>query len=243
MKHSIAIDQRGVVTRITEQLDRLQTRIAKACEAAGRKPGEIGILGVSKRQPIASIEACLALGLRHFGENYLQEAEPKIAAIGSAHWHFIGQIQSNKTRAIASSFSWVQSIGDLRIATRLAEQRPEQAANLNVCLQVQAKNGSRGGVPPTRVFELADQLVKLPRLRLRGLMIMPLSGHSATELRKEFADARRLYEALQTRGHDLDTLSMGMSGDLEAAIQEGSTMLRIGTDLFGARASDESQTT
>ncbi len=243
MKHSIAIDQRGVVTRITEQLDRLQTRIAQATAAAGRKSSEISVLAVSKRQSIQSIEACLTVGLRDFGENYLQEAEPKIAAIGSAHWHFIGKIQSNKTRAIASRFHWVQSLADLRIAKRLAEQLPEQAANLNVCLQVQAENSERGGVPPARVLELADKLARLSRLNLRGLMIMPLPGRAETELRKEFAEARRLFETLRNRGHELDTLSMGMSGDLEAAIKEGSTMLRIGTDLFGTRAKDEPKTT
>lgn len=223
--------------RITEQLARLQQRIQRAAELAGRNNDSVTILAVSKKQSTDAIREALAASLQDFGENYLQEALPKIAAIDlPARWHFIGTIQSNKTRPIAENFDWVHTVDSRRIAERLSTQRPQDYGDLQTCIQVCPQNADkRGGIPAEQLFELADIMRDLPRIRLRGLMSMPLPNQSTADIRREFARTRELLGELLKRGHDVDTLSMGMSADLEAAIMEGSTIVRIGTDLFGPR--------
>ncbi|MGI9329875.1 MAG: YggS family pyridoxal phosphate-dependent enzyme [Gammaproteobacteria bacterium] len=225
------------MTRITEQLARLRARIEAAALAAGRNPAEIRLLGVSKRQPVDRVLAALAAGVTELGENYLQDALPRMAACGPGpHWHFIGRIQSNKSRSIAENFSWVQTLDNRRLADRLATQRPTQADPLQCLIQIAPRGGEdRGGAAPAEVAELAAHLAELPRLTLRGLMVMPLPGQDADSLSSEFAAGRRLFKELCAAGYELDTLSMGMSHDLEMAVAEGSTLLRIGTDLFGPR--------
>ena len=175
-------------------------------------------------------------GLNAFGENYVQEALPKIAAIDqSVSWHFIGRVQSNKTRAIAENFSWVQTLASERIAVRLSDQRPAEMSDLQVCIQVNIDNSDHGGVAPGEVADLAAAIDALPRLRLRGVMTIPTPGNGPAEHQAKFSLTRQLFEDLNKAGYDLDTLSMGMSADLESAVHEGSTMLRIGTALFGPR--------
>jgi len=223
--------------RITEQLARLQERIRRAAELAGRNNDSVTILAVSKKQPPDAVQAALAAGLQDFGENYLQEALTKIAEIDRlARWHFIGAIQSNKTRPIAENFTWVHTIDSRRIAERLSAQRPPDTGELQACIQIRPENADkRGGIPADQLFELADIMCELPHIRLRGLMIMPLPNQAMEDSRREFARTRKLLGELIQRGHDVDTLSMGMSADLEAAIMEGSTIVRIGTALFGPR--------
>ena len=225
------------MTRITEQLAGLQERIRSAAELAGRNNDSVTILAVSKKQPPDSIRAALMAGLQDFGENYLQEALTKIPEIDRlARWHFIGAIQSNKTRPIAENFTWVHTIDSPRIAERLSAQRPHGTGDLQACIQIRPANADeRGGIPADQLFELADMMSELPRVRLRGLMMMPLPNQAMIDIRREFARTRELLGELIQRGHDVDTLSMGMSADLEAAIMEGSTIVRIGTDLFGPR--------
>jgi len=223
--------------RITEQLARLQERIRRAAELAGRNNDSVTILAVSKKQPPDAVQAALAAGLQDFGENYLQEALTKITEIDRlARWHFIGAIQSNKTRPIAENFTWVHTIDSRRIAERLSAQRPPDTGELQACIQIRPENADkRGGIPADQLFELADIMCELPHIRLRGLMIMPLPNQAMDDSRREFARTRKLLGELIQRGHDVDTLSMGMSADLEAAIMEGSTIVRIGTALFGPR--------
>jgi hypothetical protein len=223
--------------RITEQLARLQERIRGAAELAGRNNDSVTILAVSKKQPPDAVQAALAAGLQDFGENYLQEALTKITEIDRlARWHFIGAIQSNKTRPIAENFTWVHTIDSRRIAERLSAQRQPGTGELQACIQIRPENADkRGGIPADQLFELADIMCELPHIRLRGLMIMPLPNKAVEDSRREFARTRKLLGELIQRGHDVDTLSMGMSADLEAAIMEGSTIVRIGTALFGPR--------
>jgi len=225
------------VTRITEQLARLRARIEAAALAAGRNPADIRLLGVSKRQPVDRVKAAIAAGITELGENYLQDALPRMAACGPGpSWHFIGRIQSNKSRSVAENFSWVQTLESIRLADRLATQRPPQAEPLQCLIQIAPRGDEdRGGVPPAQVPALAAHLAELPRLTLRGLMVMPLPGQDAASLSAEFAAGRHLFKELCSAGYELDTLSMGMSHDLETAVAEGSTLLRIGTDLFGPR--------
>lgn len=196
------------------------------------------LLAVSKTRPAEDIRAAHALGINDFGENYLQEALPKIEALQALGltWHFIGPIQSNKTRPIAEHFDWVHSVDRDKIARRLNEQRPADAPPLQVCLQVNVSGeASKSGVSPADLPALAEAVLHLPRLRLRGLMAIPAATNSDAEQRAAFAQLRGLFEELKPQAPDLDTLSMGMSGDLEAAVAEGSTLLRIGTALFGPR--------
>lgn len=225
------------MTRITEQLARLKGRIEAAALAAGRDPATVRILGVSKRQPPERIAAALAAGVTDLGENYLQEALQKMPAYGKEPvWHFVGHVQSNKSRAVAEHFDWVHTVDSERLADRLSRQRPAGIPPLKVLIQVAPIDGAdRGGVAAADVPALARHIAGLPKLRLRGLMIMPLPGRSDAELCEEFAAGRVLLEKLCAAGLNLDTLSMGMSHDLEAAVQEGATMIRIGTDLFGPR--------
>jgi len=228
------------VTRITEQIERLQERIENAADRAGRDAQEIRIVAVSKKQPPTAIRAAQVAGLTRFGENYVQEALPKIAAIEPpAEWHFIGALQSNKAGEIATSFDWAHTISSARAARRLSARRPPESADLQACIQLRAAGApERAGIDAAEVPALAGLLVELPSIRLRGLMIMPLPGLPADELRREFARARALLATLNDAGYSADTLSMGMSGDLEAAIMEGSTMVRVGTDIFGPRTHD-----
>jgi pyridoxal phosphate enzyme (YggS family) len=225
------------VTRITEQIDTLKTRIKAAAAVAGRNAESIRILAVSKKHSVDAILRAQKEGLTNFGESYTQEALQKMARVPyQARWHFIGKIQSNKTRSIAEHFDWVQTICDRRISQRLSDQRRPDTKPLQVCIQIQPYGAhNRIGTPETDVPEFADFIHSLPGLQLRGLMIIPLPNLSEAELRAEYARARSLMEKLHRRGHELDTLSMGMSGDLEAAIMEGSTMVRIGTAIFGSR--------
>jgi len=225
------------MSSIAKRLAQVHSRIRAAAEAAGRDPAEVRLLAVSKTRPIADVEAALAAGQRAFGESYLQDALPKIEAIRErAEWHFIGPLQSNKTRAIASHFDWVQSVDRLKIARRLSEQRPAGRPPLQICLQVNiSRDPAKAGVVPEALPELAAAVRELPNLQLRGLMTIPTRETDPARQRLPFRHLHALYEALRDEGLALDTLSMGMSGDLEAAIAEGATLVRVGTAIFGPR--------
>ncbi len=217
---------------------------SRAAARSGSPDGPVTLVAVSKGHPPAAVLAAMAAGLRHFGENYPQEALPKMAAMHrDVVWHFIGRIQSNKTWEIATAFAWAQTVTSARIAERLSAQRPQSGDPLQVCIQVAPANGPasgpistpRSGCPASDVPALAEVIAGLPRLRLRGLMLLPREGLDSGALRVEYRAARSLLGELNARGHALDTLSMGMSDDFEIAIEEGSTMIRVGTALFGMR--------
>jgi pyridoxal phosphate enzyme (YggS family) len=213
-------------------------RIAGAARAAGRDPGEVELLAVSKTWPAESVREAFAAGQRAFGENYVQEGVAKVEALAGMglEWHFIGPLQSNKTRLVANHFAWVHSVDRLKIAERLAEQRDVHLPPLNVCIQVNVSGeASKSGVAPADLPALAMAVAALPRLRLRGLMAIPEPTSDVALQRARFASLRRLRDRLNAAGLALDTLSMGMSDDLEAAIAEGSTMVRVGTAIFGTR--------
>lgn len=217
----------------------VRERIRVAAHACGRNPEEITLLAVSKTQPAAVVEAALAAGQRQFGENYLQEALGKITALRGRgiDWHFIGAVQGNKTRAVAEHFSWVHTIDRERIAKRLSEQRPDNLPPLNVCIEVRLSDEpGKHGAAPAELSALAASIATLPHLRLRGLMTIPAPARDKLQQRIPFRRLRELHDALNAEGHQLDTLSMGMSDDLEAAISEGATLVRIGTAIFGSRA-------
>lgn len=223
------------MSTIAENSATVLERIAAASRTAGRDPATVGLLAVSKTKPAAALREAAAAGLRDFGENYLQEALDKQRELADLPlvWHFIGPIQSNKTRAIAGHFDWVHSVDRLKIAQRLAEQRPAERGPLNICLQVNVSGeASKSGCHPDDLPALAAAVSQLPNLRLRGLMAIPEPTDDPAEQRAAFARLRTLSEALNL---GLDTLSMGMSQDLEAAIAEGATWVRVGTALFGAR--------
>jgi PLP dependent protein len=216
----------------------LRARIAAAAQAAGRDPESIGILAVSKLQPVAAIRAGMSAGLTDFGENFLQEALAKMDELGPgpARWHFIGSLQSNKTSAVAERFDWVHSLDREKIAIRLSRQRPPGMPPLNVCVQVRiGEEASKSGVEPVDAARLARRVAELPGLRLRGLMAVPPPETDSARQRAWCQQLRELFAAVQLTGLEMDTLSMGMSDDLEAAIAEGSTLLRIGTAIFGPR--------
>jgi pyridoxal phosphate enzyme (YggS family) len=220
------------------RLHAVQTRIAHAAAAAGRDAAGIGLLAVSKTFDAAAVRAMAACGQREFGENYVQEALEKQAQLSDLPlvWHFIGPIQSNKTRAIAEHFNWVHGIDRLKIAERLSAQRPAGLPPLQVCIEVNVSGeASKGGVSVADLPALADAVAALPRMQLRGLMAIPAPAIDVAAQRAAFRQVRQAYEALVARGHALDTLSMGMSADLEAAILEGATIVRVGTALFGER--------
>lgn len=223
------------MSTIANNIAKVATRIREAAQAAARNPDQVHLLAVSKTQPAEAIRQACQAGLHDFGENYLQEALEKQADLADLPltWHFIGPIQSNKTKSIAEHFDWVHSVDRLKIAQRLSDQRPESLPPLNICLQVNVSGeASKSGCEPQDVPELAQAIAALPRLRLRGLMAIPEPTDDPTEQRAAFARLRHLQAELQM---DLDTLSMGMSQDLEAAIAEGATWVRIGTAVFGAR--------
>ena len=221
--------------QVALRLENVRARVQATLRDAGRGTDEILILAVSKRQPVAAIEAAFLAGQTHFGENYVQESRDKIAALASLPivWHFIGQLQANKSREVAERFQWVHTLDRTRIARRLNDQRPYGAPPLYVCIQVnQAGEPGKGGVDPEEVEHLARQIGQFPRLRLRGLMTIP---PAAADPARFFAELRSLRDRLRTQGIPMDTLSMGMSADLEPAVSAGSTIVRIGTAIFGPR--------
>lgn len=225
------------MSTIAENVAKVGTRIQEAALATGRVPEEVGLLAVSKTQPATALREAFAAGLTHMGENYLQEALAKQAQLTDLPlcWHFIGPIQSNKTKAIAEHFDWVHSVDRLKIAQRLSEQRPPELPPLNLCLQVNVSGeDSKSGCAPEEVPALAQAIAQLPRVHLRGLMAIPAPTEDPLQQRAAFARLRQLLTELSPDLR-LDTLSMGMSQDLEAAIAEGATWVRIGTALFGAR--------
>jgi pyridoxal phosphate enzyme (YggS family) len=230
------------MTSIAANLQAVRARIAAACVAAGRAAESVQLLAVSKTWPAASVREAVAAGQSAFGENYVAEAVDKIADLARAgipkplEWHFIGPLQSNKTRLVAESFSWVHSVDRLKIAERLAAQRPPGMAPLQVCIQVNVSGeASKSGCAASEAAALARAVAALPNIRLRGLMAIPEPTEDSALLRSRFALLRHLREQLNTEGLGLDTLSMGMSHDLEAAIIEGATLVRIGTAIFGER--------
>ncbi|HEU4516427.1 MAG TPA: YggS family pyridoxal phosphate-dependent enzyme [Steroidobacteraceae bacterium] len=216
----------------------VRDRITVATRAALRDPGSVTLIGVCKSQALERLKSALDAGLADLGENYVQEARAHFDALAGRAFvrHFIGPLQSNKTRDVAALFDWVHSVDRLRIAERLSSQRPESMTPLSVCIQVRIGNEStKSGVAPAGLAELAGAVAGLPRLRLRGLMALPPPEPDATRQRRWFAELRRLLEELNAAGHRLDVLSMGMSADFEAAIAEGATHVRVGTSIFGAR--------
>jgi len=223
---------------ITDNLQAVKQRIAGAARAAGREPGAVSLLAVSKTHAPALIREAHAAGQRAFGENYVQEALDKMGELPGLQldWHLVGPLQSNKTRAVAERFQWVHSLEREKIARRLSEQRPEALPPLEVLVQVNVSGeASKSGVAPREAAALARAVAAMPRLRLRGLMTVPEPTADERLQRARFREVRELFEALKREGLELDTLSMGMSDDMEAAIAEGSTMVRIGTAIFGAR--------
>jgi len=223
---------------LPDRIENLRFRMAAAAARAGRNVDSVTLLAVSKGQPAELIRAGAAAGLTDIGESYLAEALAKMEESGDlpVTWHFIGRLQANKTRPVAERFAWVHGIDRLKIAERLSAQRPYHAPPLNVCIQVNiAGEQTKGGVPPAEAPALAAAVAALPRLRLRGLMCIPPEETDPVRQREWFARLRTLEESLNAGGLGLDTLSMGMSEDFEAAIQEGATLVRIGTALFGPR--------
>ncbi len=220
---------------IADNLQAVRARIASAARAAGRDPATVTLLAVSKTHSIARIAQAQAAGQRAFGENYVQDALPKIEALPGLEWHLIGPLQSNKARIAAERFDWVQTVDREKIASRLSEHRPAHRPALNVLIQVNVSGeGTKSGVAPQEVVVLAKTIAALPRLRLRGLMAIPRAGVVA-----EFSKLKQLFDELKDL-FAMDTLSMGMSDDFEAAIAEGSTMVRVGTAIFGQREKEKS---
>ena len=229
------------MTTLQERLSAVQARIAQACAQAGRAPTAVQLLAVSKLHPALAVREALAHGQNAFGENYVQEALDKMAALAdlrsAIEWHLVGPLQSNKTRAVAEAFDWVHSVDRLKIAQRLSDQRPAHLPPLNICLQVNISGeASKSGLSPAEAADIAPAVAALPRLLLRGLMAIPepLEGFEAQ--RAPLRALRLLQETLNRQGLPMDTLSMGMSDDLETAISEGSTLVRVGTAVFGPRA-------
>lgn len=231
-----------IMSTIEQNLQAVRDSIAQAAVEAQRAPADVTLLAVSKTFGADAVLAAMRAGQAAFGENYLQEALDKIAAVklalpqGAPAWHFIGPIQSNKTRPIAEHFDWVHTVEREKIAARLSEQRPAGLPDLNICLQVNISGeASKSGVAPADLPALARAVAQLPRLRLRGLMAIPEPETDVTLQRRAFAQLRTLYQQLQADGLALDTLSMGMSADLRAAVLEGATIVRVGSAIFGSR--------
>lgn len=228
----------GMNPELKTRLLRTLTRIQAAENQFNRPTGSVQLLAVSKTWPATDVEALANLGQRHFGESYVQEALPKLAALAhrSLEWHFIGHLQANKTAAISEHFAWVHSVDREKIARRLHEQRPAALPPLNICLEVNISGeDSKAGVPVTQLRELADAVSGFSKLKLRGLMAMPALSADFGAQRDGFARVRAAFDDLNSQGFALDTLSMGTSQDLEAAIAEGATIVRVGTALFGER--------
>ncbi|QBZ83883.1 YggS family pyridoxal phosphate-dependent enzyme [Hydrogenovibrio crunogenus] len=226
-----------MTTSLIQRYQNVQKRIDDAMLSANRTD-HIQLLAVSKTKPIEDIVALAEVGQRAFGENYVQEALDKIEQRPDLEWHFIGPIQSNKTKPIAENFHWVHSVDRFKIARRLSDQRPDNSPSLNILLEVNISNEtSKAGFSPTEILDVAKQVLELPHLTLRGLMAIPAKTHSHEEQKEPFHQMKVLLDSLQATfpGQPIDTLSMGMSADLEAAIEEGATIVRIGTDIFGAR--------
>ena len=222
---------------ISENLQVVRGRIERAARSARRDPSSVTLLAVSKTHPVARVEEAHAAGQTAFGENYVQEALEKMKALPNLEWHLIGPLQSNKTRPAAERFDWVHTLSSGKIARRLSEQRPEGRAPLNVLIQVNISGEStKAGVRTDQVGELAERILPLKGVRLRGLMAVPEPSADASLQRSRFSEVRELLEELKRQGLALDTLSMGMSDDMESAIEEGATMVRIGTAIFGLRA-------
>lgn len=220
----------------------VRSRIEWACEKAGRKPSEITVLAVSKGHPAVRIRQMHKFGLSAFGENYMREAVEKQAQLADLDlkWHFIGPVQSNKTRVLAQYFDWVQSADREKVLRRLSLQRSEALPKLNICIQVNIdREEQKAGVLPENLEDLVHFALDLPNLRLRGLMVIPRQASAHHDPARSYRKMDDLFRSLVSSGISLDTLSMGMSADLEHAIMQGSTMLRIGTDLFGIRASQK----
>lgn len=223
---------------VTENFRKIQDLLAQTLLAAGRPEGSVRLLGASKRQPVSAVLEVARAGQRDFGENLVQEGIDKMAAAGRDDlvWHFIGHLQSNKTRAVAEHFSWVHTVDRWKIAERLSEQRPPDHPPLNVCIQVNIdKEQSKSGVTADEVPALATAVASLPNIRLRGLMCLPAMREGFEQQREPFAQLRQLRDSLNDSGLNLDTLSMGMSADFAAAIHEGATIVRLGSALFGER--------
>jgi pyridoxal phosphate enzyme (YggS family) len=228
------------MSAISQHLEAVKHRISQAAASASRDAASVHLLAVSKTFPAEDVRACFEAGQRAFGENYVQEGIAKITELADLRagieWHFIGPLQSNKTKPVAEQFDWVHSVDRLKIAERLSAQRPSGMAPLNVCLQVNVSGeASKSGVAPEEIASLARQINALPNLRLRGLMAIPEPADTLDEQRKPHARLHELMHTLRSDGLELDTLSIGMSADLEAAILEGATIVRIGTAIFGAR--------
>ncbi|MCL1044113.1 YggS family pyridoxal phosphate-dependent enzyme [Shewanella electrodiphila] len=229
------------MTTIADRISIAQSQIAQAAQNCSRNSEEVTLLAVSKTKPIEDIIAAYGAGQRCFGENYVQEGEEKVIALSQSHpdieWHFIGPLQSNKSRIIAEHFDWMHTLSREKIATRLNEQRPDDKLPLQVCIQVNVSNeASKSGVSSEEVNHLAQIIDKLPHLTLRGLMAIPTATEDVNLQRQEFAQLENLYLELKQQYLSVDTLSMGMSSDLAIAIEHGSTMVRIGTAIFGSRA-------
>ncbi len=223
---------------IADNIARVRAQIQAACQAASRAPDSVHLLAVSKTWGPDAVRQAHAAGQTDFGENYIQEAVDKISALRDLplQWHCIGPIQSNKTRLVAAHFDWVHSVDRLKIAQRLSEQRPAELPPLQVCIQVNVDGGdTKSGVSPQELPALAQAVAALPRLQLRGLMTIPEPAETPAQMRAVHAQAQALLQALRQQGLPLDTLSMGMSADMAEAIAEGSTMVRVGTAIFGAR--------
>jgi PLP dependent protein len=223
---------------LTAPVSRIRAQIAHAAEAAGRDPASVTLVAVTKDKAAEYVREAATLGVTDFGENYVKEALGKMDELAGlpVRWHFIGALQSNKTRPVAERFAWVHSLDRMSVARRLSEQRPFHAPSLNVCIQVAlVDEPAKGGVEPAALAELAHAVAGLPRLTLRGLMCLPPPLPDEDARRKLFARLRRHLEELNSQGLGLDTLSMGMSADFQAAIVEGATHVRIGTALFGSR--------
>ncbi|MEB0057890.1 YggS family pyridoxal phosphate-dependent enzyme [Variovorax sp. LG9.2] len=228
------------MTMICDNLQQVTSRIVTACTAAGRDPASVRLLAVSKTFPAEAVRDAYGAGQRAFGENYIQEGVGKIQSLADLRaeleWHCIGPLQSNKTRLVAEHFDWVHSVDRLKIAQRLSEQRPADLPPLQVCLQVNVDGGAnKSGVSPEEAVALAQDVAALPRLRLRGLMAIPEPAAGFDAQRALFMTAAAVFDRINAAGIELDTLSLGMSADLEAAIAAGSTMVRVGTAIFGGR--------
>jgi pyridoxal phosphate enzyme (YggS family) len=229
------------MTTLSTHLQSVHRHIHDACRAAGRDEDSVQLLAVSKTQPADAVRAVYATGQRAFGENYVQEALDKINTLADLRakleWHLIGPLQANKTRVVAEAFDWVHSVDRLKIAERLSDQRPSHLPPLSICLQVNiSAEISKSGLSPDNVRPLAHEIARLPRLRLRGLMAIPEPAATLAAQRVPHRALHILFEQLRADGLDLDTLSMGMSADMEAAILEGATLVRVGTAIFGARS-------